>query len=147
MTTSAPIADGRTIGLAHYASRAVLETVLRRYGATFQQLVALRLVAVADAPVERGALVAQVADALKSGPEDIREVVAELIARGLVADDASHLTATESGRDLQERTAAETAAISARIYAGIPAEDLAAAGRVLAVVTERADAELAALTP
>ncbi|MFE2738808.1 MarR family transcriptional regulator, partial [Streptomyces sp. NPDC059349] len=33
-----------------------------------------------------------------------------------------------------------------RIWGGIPAEDLAAAGRVLALVTERANAELAALT-
>ena len=39
----------------------------------------------------------------------------------------------------------ETAVISARIYAGIPAEDLAAAGRVLALVAERANTELAAL--
>jgi hypothetical protein len=29
------------------------------------------------------------------------------------------------------------------VYAGIPAEDLATAGRVLALVTERANAELA----
>ncbi|MFE2739040.1 MarR family transcriptional regulator, partial [Streptomyces sp. NPDC059349] len=33
-----------------------------------------------------------------------------------------------------------------RIWGGIPAEDLAAAGRVLALVTERANAELAAMT-
>lgn len=36
--------------------------------------------------------------------------------------------------------------IGARVWGGIPAEDLAAAGRVLALVTERANAELAALT-
>ena len=51
---------------------------------------------------------------------------------------------TPDGR-LFTRSAAETAPISARIYAGIPAEDLAAAGRVLTLVTERANAELAAL--
>ncbi len=41
---------------------------------------------------------------------------------------------------------AATAPLSARIWGGIPAEGLAAAGRVLALVTARADAELAALT-
>jgi hypothetical protein len=45
-----------------------------------------------------------------------------------------------------ETTSAETAPITARIYAGISTEDLAAAGRVLTLITERADAELAALT-
>ncbi|MFG2512445.1 hypothetical protein [Streptomyces sp. NPDC048584] len=38
-----------------------------------------------------------------------------------------------------------TAPIGARSWGGVPAEDLAAAGRVLALVTERADAEVAAL--
>ena len=52
---------------------------------------------------------------------------------------------TDAGRELFDRTSAETAPISARVYAGIPAEDLAAARRVLAHVTERANAELAAL--
>lgn len=35
---------------------------------------------------------------------------------------------------------------TARIWVGIPVKDLAAAGRVLALVTERVSAELAALT-
>ncbi|WP_443080128.1 hypothetical protein [Streptomyces sp. P9-A2] len=34
--------------------------------------------------------------------------------------------------------------ISARIYAGIPSDELAVTGRVLAIITERADRELAA---
>lgn len=38
------------------------------------------------------------------------------------------------------------ASCTARVWGGIPAEELAATGRVLALVTERADAELAALT-
>lgn len=50
---------------------------------------------------------------------------------------------TDAGRELYETTTQETAEISARLYAGIPAEDLAVAGRVLTLVTERANAELA----
>ncbi len=46
-TPAAPVLDPRVIALAHYAGRAVLENVLARHGATFQQSVTLRLVAVA----------------------------------------------------------------------------------------------------
>ncbi|MGP4089715.1 MarR family winged helix-turn-helix transcriptional regulator [Streptomyces sp. KR55] len=144
--TTTPTVNGRVIGLAHYAGRAVLETVLARYGATFQQSVTLRLVAVAEAPVERDALVAQVVGSLKADPADVHGVVDELIDKGLLEPAATQLRITDAGRKLYETTAAETGEISARIYAGIPAEDLAVAGRVLVLVTERANAELAAMT-
>ncbi|MEV5549858.1 MarR family transcriptional regulator [Streptomyces sp. NPDC052309] len=145
MTTTAPTVGGRAIALAHYAGRAVLETVLSRHGATFQQSVALRVVALADGPVERDQVVEQVVGALKNDEADARRTIGELIADGLVAGDGSRLRITDAGRELYSRVTAETGEISARIYAGIPAADLEAAGRVLARVTERADAELAML--
>ncbi len=52
---------------------------------------------------------------------------------------------TGAGRELCGRTSGETAPITGRIYDGIPAEDLAVAGRVLSLITERADAEPAPL--
>ena len=52
-------------------------------------------------------------------------------------------TSRRPARELYEQITAETSEISARIYADIPAEDLATAGRVLTLVTERANAELA----
>lgn len=57
MTTTTPLLDPRVIALAHYAGRALLENVLARHGATFQQSVTLRLAAVAEGPVERDAVV------------------------------------------------------------------------------------------
>ncbi|UUU26509.1 MarR family transcriptional regulator [Streptomyces sp. DSM 40750] len=147
MTTTAPTVNGRVIGLAHYAGRAVLESVLAGYGLTFQQSVTLRLVAVADEPVDRDRLVGQVVDSLKVEEADIRAVVEELVSATLLETDPaqpSRLGITDAGRELHTRSAAETAPISARIYAGIPTEDLAAAGRVLDLVVERANAELAA---
>ena len=145
MTTTPPLADSRAIALAHYAARAVLESVLDRHGITFQQSVTLRLVAVAEAPVDREALVGQVTGSLKVGAADAHRVVDELIAKGLLAAQDSAVRITEAGREVYATTTAETGEFSARIYAGIPTEDLAAAGRVLTLVTERADAELAAL--
>ena len=146
MTTTPPL-NPRVIALAHYASRALLENVLDRHGATFQQSVTLRLVAVADEPVEREQLVGGVDGALKIDAVDAHRVVDELITAGaLAAQGPSLVRITDAGRELYERTSAETAPITARVYAGIPAEDLAVAGRVLSLITERADAEFAALT-
>ncbi len=146
MTTTTPPLNPRVIALAHYASRALLENVLARHGATFQQSVTLRLVAVADEAVERDHLVGGVVGALKIDPAEVHSVVDELITAGLLApEEGSRMRITDAGRELYDRTGAETAPITARVYADISSEDLAAAGRVLSLITERADAELATL--
>ncbi|WP_405009506.1 MarR family transcriptional regulator [Kitasatospora sp. NBC_01539] len=146
-TAAAPApADARALGLAHYAARGVLEHVLARHGVTFQQQVALRAVVTADAPQTPDDLVAQVRGSLKADPADIRATFDELLARRLLVADGARLHPTDAGRELLAAAAAESAPVSARIWGGIPDEDLAAAGRVLALVTERANAELAKLT-
>ncbi|QMU68840.1 winged helix DNA-binding protein [Streptacidiphilus sp. P02-A3a] len=144
MTTTAPTVNGRVVALAHYSARALLEGVLERHGATFQQSVALRVVAVAGGSVDREELVADVDSSLKTGDSAVRGVIEELVAAKLLEPDpaATRLRLTDAGRELWDRTSAESAEIGALLYAGIPAEDLAAAGRVLALVTERANAEL-----
>jgi DNA-binding MarR family transcriptional regulator len=146
MTTTAPAADARVLGLAHYAARGVLEHVLARHGLAFQQQVALRAAVTADAPTTADDLVAQVRGSLKAAEADVRATLDELLARRLLVADGAHLRPTDAGRELLAATAAEVAPVSARIWGGIPAEDLAAAGRVLALVTERADAELARMS-
>ncbi|MFF7450123.1 MULTISPECIES: MarR family transcriptional regulator [unclassified Streptomyces] len=146
-TTTAPLLNPRTIALAHYAARAVLERVLARHGVTFQQSVTLRPVAVADGPIRRDELVGSVVGSLKIDAAEAHGVVDELIAAGLLAaEEPALVRMTRAGRELYDRTTTEAAPITARVYAGIPAEDLATAGRVLTLITERADAELAALT-
>ncbi|WP_250290050.1 MarR family transcriptional regulator [Streptomyces atroolivaceus] len=144
-STTAPPADARVLGLAHYAARGVLEHALARHGATFQQQIALRAAVTADAPQTADDLITQVRGFLKADPAGIRVTLDELLAGQLLVEDGAHLRPTAAGRELLAAVAAETAPVSARIWGGIPAEDLAAAGRVLALVTERADAELAAL--
>ncbi|MGW8761593.1 MarR family transcriptional regulator [Streptomyces sp. NPDC055815] len=146
MTTTAPTTNGRVIALAHYSARALLEGVLTRHGATFEQSVTLRAVAVAGDSIGRDELVTDVMGSLKAEESVVRAVIdgmtaAELLEQDPAADPRLRLTAT--GRELYESTTAETAEISARLYAGIPAEDLAVAGRVLTLLTQRANAELA----
>jgi DNA-binding MarR family transcriptional regulator len=146
MTTTAPTVNARVIALAHYAGRALLEGVLARHGATFHQSVTLRAVVVAGESIGCDELVGDVNGSLKTDESVVRGVIEELTAAKLLEEDpaeASRMRLTDAGRELYESTAAETAEISARLYAGIPAEDLAITGRVLALVTERANAELA----
>ncbi|MFE1794899.1 MarR family transcriptional regulator [Streptomyces sp. NPDC059517] len=145
-TTTAPAANARDLALAHYAARGVLEHVLARHGATFQQQVALRAALTSDTPQTPDDLLAQVEGSLKADPADIRATLDELLAKQLLVAEGAYLRPTEAGRELLAAVGAETAPISARIWGGIPAEDLAAAGRVLALVTERANAELSTLT-
>ncbi|MEU6105394.1 MarR family transcriptional regulator [Streptomyces flaveolus] len=146
MTTTAPVADARALGLAHYAARGVLEHVLARHGVTFQQQIALRAAVSADTPQTADDLVTQVRGSLKADPVAVRATLDELLAERLLVADGAHLRPSDAGRALLAAVGAETAPITARIWGGIPAEDLAAAGRVLALVTEHADAELTALT-
>lgn len=141
-----PSAGARDLALAHYAARGVLEHVLARHGITFQQQVALRAALIADAPQTPDDLVTQVQGSLKTDPADIRATLDELLAKQLLVAKGAHLCPTDAGSELMAAVGAETAPISARIWGAIPAEDLAAAARVLAHVTERANAELAALT-
>ncbi|MFD5281839.1 hypothetical protein [Streptomyces rubrogriseus] len=145
-TTDAPPADARALGLAHYAARGVLEQILARHGVTFQQQVVLRAAATAPTPPTRDGLVADVRGTLKADPAGIQTVVDGLLDKGLLVEDGVHLPATDAGRELLAAVGTAVAPVSARIWGGIPAEDLAATGRVLALVTERADAEFAALT-
>ncbi|MFJ6772613.1 hypothetical protein ACIQOV_16855 [Kitasatospora sp. NPDC091257] len=94
--------------------------------------------------VARDALVRDVTGSPKADESLVHGVIGELTAAGLSEQDpadSSRLRLTAAGRGLYERTTAESAGITARLYAGIPTEDLAVAGRVLARVTERANAE------
>ncbi|MEU9106220.1 MarR family transcriptional regulator [Streptomyces xanthophaeus] len=145
-STTEPVADARALGLAHYAARGVLESVLARHGVTFQQQIALRAALTADVPRTPDDLVTQVQGSLKADPAAVHATLDELLAKQLLVPDGAHLHPTDAGRELMAAVGAETGPVSARIWGGIPAADLAAAGRVLALVTERANAELAALS-
>ncbi|WP_418961088.1 MarR family transcriptional regulator [Streptomyces tritici] len=144
MTTPASTLNGRVIALAHYASRALLEGVLHRHGATFQQSVTLRAVVAAGGTLGRDDLVRDVTGSLKAAPTEMHAVIDELTSAKLLEQDASLLRLTDAGRELHETTTTETARISARLYADIPQDDLAVAARVLGLLTDRANAELSA---
>ncbi|MEU7067253.1 hypothetical protein [Streptomyces sp. NPDC046161] len=84
---------------------------------------------------------------LKVDPTDIRATLDELLAKRLLIPDGAHLLPTDTGRELVTAIAEKTAPITARRWGGIAAEDLAAAGRVLTLVTERANASVGRWNP
>lgn len=142
---TAPAATARELGLAHYAARGVLEYVLARHGATFAQQIALRAAINADAPQTPDELVAQV-----QGPSRrIRPVSAPYSMSSRPRSCSSPTVSTFGPR---RRGASSSQPSPRRPPPSPPASGAdsgggsAAAYRVLALVTERADAELAVLT-
>ncbi|WP_406302500.1 hypothetical protein OH805_08045 [Streptomyces sp. NBC_00879] len=142
--STAPTLNGQVIGQAHYATRAVLDGLLADEGIAFHQAVALNATADGGDAVERDGLVGRMTSTLKTDESAVLATIAELTASGLLEalpGDVARLALTDKGRALQGRIKAGTAKITERLYGDLPAEDLQTAGRVLTLVTARANAE------
>lgn len=142
--SSTPL-NGQVIGLAHYATRAVLERELGRLGVSFHQSLALNAAAAEGGVAARAHLVERMTGALKVDEVAVRATLDELTAAGLVRElpaDGSGLALTDAGRALQHQIGETVAGITARLYADIPAADMTVAARVLTLLKQRADAEL-----
>jgi hypothetical protein len=87
-----------------------------------------------------------VAGALKISHAEAQARISELAAAQLLdAPDGERgpVQVTDAGRQLHGRIRAAIAEITGRLWGDLPAEDLATAGRVLSIVTARANAQLA----
>jgi len=72
--------------------------------------------------------------------------IAELTAAELVRalpGEGSRIGLTEAGQARYRSIRTALGEVTSRLFGGLPAEDLATAGRVLTIITERANAELA----
>ncbi|MFD8691727.1 hypothetical protein [Streptomyces sp. NPDC059651] len=144
--TTAPGINGQVIGQAHYATRAVLERLLAQTGATFHESVALNATAENAGSIERDRLVERMTSTLKVDTTTAEAALAGLLAQGLLEErsaDAPVLALTAAGKEAHRAQRAGIASITAPLYADLPAEDMAAAGRVLTELTARANAVLA----
>ncbi|WP_405939969.1 hypothetical protein OG338_27825 [Streptomyces sp. NBC_00726] len=143
-TSTTPAVNGQVIGMAHYATRALAERLLPR-GTTFPQALALTAVETAGGTVGRRALIERLTGAVKLDVPAAEATVADSTSAGLLEERPGDLLAlTPAGGALVRSYKAGIADIAATLYGDLPAEDLAAAGRVLTEVTARADAMLAA---
>jgi DNA-binding MarR family transcriptional regulator len=164
--SSYPPLNTQVIGQTESALGALLEPLLADAGLTFQQWLVLTVTAASGGRTDRGQLVARIAGARKIDGAEVESAIAELTATGLattglataglataelataelataeLATATGPLALTDSGQDMYQRIRGAIDELNAELFA-FPPEDLAAAGRVLSIVTERANAVLA----
>ncbi|WP_433538947.1 MarR family winged helix-turn-helix transcriptional regulator [Micromonospora sp. CA-249363] len=136
--------NGQVIGQAHFATRALLDRAVAPLGVDFGQVLALN--ALTAGPVARTPLVRRLANARKVDESAVHEVIDHLVDAGLAQlDDTTEaqVSLTDAGHATQARVAEAVAGITARLYGDIPPAEADVAGRVLTLVTERANDELA----
>ncbi|EIV92718.1 hypothetical protein [Frankia sp. QA3] len=140
MTTTVQILTPQIVGQAENAHKPVLARVLAPTGTTKNQWVALVMTVTAGGAVETDQLADRIAGALKVDQVVARDAIAELVAAGLLAAEASRVALTEAGRSRYSQIRAAIDAVIVPAYADIPSEDLATAARVLTIITDRLNA-------
>jgi DNA-binding MarR family transcriptional regulator len=159
--SSYPPLNTQVIGQTESALGALLEPLLADAGLTFQQWLVLTVTTASGGRADRGQLVARIAGARKIDGAEVESAIAELAiaelaAAGLattelattelatteLATATGPLALTDSGQDAYQRIRGAVDELNAELFA-FPSEDLATAGRILSIVTERANAVLA----
>ena len=140
-----PTLSTRVIGQAEKTLGAILDRQLAGTGLTEPQWVILTLAVTSGAAVERKQFTRMVAGALKISETQARARVGDMVTTQQlqITGEAPAVTATGAARQLHSRISAAITQITQRLWGDLPAGDLATAGRVLAIITERANAELA----
>jgi DNA-binding MarR family transcriptional regulator len=139
-----PTLTGQDIGQAEKATRAVLDSLLADANTRFHEWVAIRLIAKSGGSLDHTDVVNQMVHGLKITAGDATSTLAALEAADLVRTDAASVVLTSSGSAVFDQINAGVQQVTEHIYGDIPVADLVTARRVLAIVTERANAILAA---
>jgi hypothetical protein len=92
--------------------------------------------------VDRNELVQPMVSGLKEDELTVRSAIGAAEFGGLLRADGTDEALTDEGRALYGRLSQTLNEVTSRLCADLPAEDLAAAGRVLTILTQRANAEL-----
>lgn len=136
-----PAVSTQVIGQAESALGALLDPLLTTTGITFPQWLVLTITAASGTSVGRDQLIAKISDARKIDSATVDAAITELTAAGLAATADGPVALTGKGMTAYHQIRDGIAEITTRLF-DFPAEDLATAGRVLAIVTARADALL-----
>ena len=145
-TPATPALNGQVIGQTQHAIQAVLDAVLVETDTSFHQWVLIRQVALGGGNIARAALIDALTDGLKIDDGRAVAVLEEVVALGLAAAPADTVELTPAGNKRYERIANAGAQITVRLYGDLPPEDLETTRRVLTIVRERANVELARAT-
>ena len=112
--TTTPALNGQIIGMTHYATRALLDRVLRSVDMTFEQSVVLNLAASADSPIAREQIVSRVTSGLKVGDDVAITALDGLVVAGLVSA-GDEVAVTDQGADRQRLIRGEIDTITASL--------------------------------
>jgi len=144
--TTTPTLTGQDIGRAERATRAVLDRLLAKTGTTFHQWVTLRLLAANGGVLQRALLTRRMTESLRIAEPAVLATRDELVTRGFVTatpPESKRVELTPAGSTRYRDVRDGIDRITERLYGSLTTEELATAHRVLAIVTERANAELA----
>ncbi len=108
--------------------------------------VTLTIAVMSGGSIDRPALLGRVTGALKLSAAEAQARIDELAVARLLAIpdvDGSPVSVTDAGGELHTRIRSAVAEITKRLWGDLPADELETAARVLGIVLERANAELA----
>ena len=140
-----PTLSTRVSGQAEKTLNASLGQQRAGTGLTEPQWVILTLAVTSGGPADRDQFTHMVADALKISEADAQAHIADMVAAQWlhITGAGSAVTVTGAAQQLHSQIREAIAGITQRLWGDLPAGDLATAGRVLTIITERANAELA----
>jgi DNA-binding MarR family transcriptional regulator len=144
-----PQLSTRLIGETESALGALLAPLLAEADMTFLQWVVLSLTVPGGASspgLDRDQLIARIASIRKVDAADVSAAIDELEKAAALVTAGGQVTQTDLGRASFRRVRARVDEITDYVF-DLPAEDLAAAGRILATVTARANSVLAGMGP
>jgi DNA-binding MarR family transcriptional regulator len=140
-----PLLSTRLIGQTESALGALLAPLLAEADMTFLQWVVLSLTAAGGATspgIARDQLIDRIANVRKVDAADVSAAITELENAAALVTTAGQVTLTDLGRASHGRVLARVEEITDYVF-DLPAEDLAASGRVLATISARANTVLA----
>jgi hypothetical protein len=139
-----PIISTRVIGQTEKTLGAILTRELAGSSLTEPQWVILTLALGNGGTIKRDEFTRQVTGALKISEDEAAAHIADMVtAQQLQAvGDGSALAVSGAAQHLHSQVRTVVGEITERLWGDLPAEDLATAGRVLTIITERANAEL-----
>ena len=138
-----PTLTPRVIGQAEKTLNAILARQLVGTGLAEPDWVILTLAATSGEPPGRDQFTRTVADALKISEAGAGARIGAMVTAQQLQITGEGVTVTGAALQVHERIRAATAGITQQLWGDLPAGDLATAGRVLAIITERANAQLA----
>jgi hypothetical protein len=143
-----PAVNGQDIGQAERATRAVLDRLLAGTGTQFHGWVIINQLAASGGALGEDELTGRITHGLKISEDAAHAAAAELAWQGLISREpaaagGTQVVLTPAGTARFEQIQGGIGQLTQRLYGGLPESDLAIAHRVLAAVTERANAELA----